>query len=222
MKQFSEETRRKMSESAKRRCQNPEWIAAQKLRGTNLDIDEVKRLYYDEKMSQVEVAKALGVTQKVVHNFMKRHGLKARNSAKRNQWRENNSNWKGGRYIDEHGYVEVYQPGNAHARSAGYVREHILVAEKMLGRSLVYYGQYDQRNEEVHHINGNKQDNRPENLLVVTASEHRKIHHSVAKEMVDEVLLERIRTLENELRQTYELIFGDEDAGIEGDIKEYL
>lgn len=211
-----------MSESAKRRCQSPEWIAAQKLRGTHLDIDEVKRLYYDENMSQVEVAKILGVSQKIVYNFMKRHGLKARKAVKRNQLGENNSSWKGGRRINDQGYVEVYQPGNSHARSSGYVREHILMAEKMLGRSLIYYGRYDPRNEEVHHINGNKQDNRPENLLVVTAAEHRKIHNAVNKKMVDEVLLERIRALEDELHKTYDLIFGDEDLGIEGDIRGYL
>ena len=213
MKHFSEETRRKMSESAKRRCQTPEWIAAQKLRGTQLDIDEVKRLYYDENMSQSEVAEALGVSQKVIHNYMKRHGLQARVAAKRNQMRENNSSWKGGKRINEQGYIEIYQPDNPHARHNGYVREHILVAEQMLGRSLLYYGRYDSRNEEVHHINGNKQDNNPDNLLVVTALEHRRIHNAVKKEMIDAVLLGRIRSLENELRRTYGVIFGDENVG---------
>ena len=42
MKSFSEETRRKMSESAKRRCADPAWIEAQKNRGTKLDFNAVK------------------------------------------------------------------------------------------------------------------------------------------------------------------------------------
>ena len=36
------------------------------------------------------------------------------------------------------------------------------------------------QNEEVHHINGDRRDNRPENLCVMTAQEHRRLHMSIA------------------------------------------
>ena len=49
--------------------------------------------------------------------------------------------------------------------------EHRLVAEQMVGRSL-------SDAEVVHHINGNKIDNRPENLMILSQSEHMKIHAS--------------------------------------------
>lgn len=71
-------------------------------------------------------------------------------------------------WITEAGYVEVRLPGHPHARN-GRVMEHVVVAEDMLGRSL-------RPDEHVHHRNGNKRDNTPSNLQVLTASEHAKLH----------------------------------------------
>jgi hypothetical protein len=57
-------------------------------------VDAVARLYAEGK-TQHEVAAALGMTQKVIFNIMRRHGITARVAAKRNQWGENNHAWKG-------------------------------------------------------------------------------------------------------------------------------
>lgn len=198
MANISEETRRKMSESAKKRC-TPEWVQKQRNRGVKLDIETFKELYYERNMTQTEVANAMGTTQKVVFNFMRRNNLPSRKAAKRYQKGESNSSWKGGRRINDQGYVEIYMPEHDHTRPNGYVREHIYVAETMLGRKLKFYSVGDSRNEVVHHINGIKTDNRPDNLLVLTAKEHRKLHYATSKEFVDDILLERIRQLEKEL-----------------------
>lgn len=60
---------------------------------------------------------------------------------------------------------------NKHPRSnkSGYILEHIVVMEKVLGRSLT-------DDEIVHHINEVKSDNDPINLVVLTKSEHMAIH----------------------------------------------
>lgn len=70
--------------------------------------------------------------------------------------REKNKNWKGGRR-EEKGYVLIYHPDHHRAKRNGYTREHFVVMEKKIGRLL-------RPNENVHHVNGVKNDNRPENL----------------------------------------------------------
>jgi len=79
-----------------------------------------------------------------------------------------NPRWSGGRFYDKKGYVLVYSPNHPRAHNK-HVLEHILIAERMLNRSLM-------SNEIVHHVNGIKSDNRPENLHIMDRAEHTKYH----------------------------------------------
>lgn len=66
-------------------------------------------------------------------------------------------NYKGGRISDGRGYIRLLYPEHSNAGSDGYVLEHRKVMSEILGRALA-------NNENVHHINGVRDDNRPENL----------------------------------------------------------
>ncbi len=73
--------------------------------------------------------------------------------------------WRGGRSVIRNGYIEIFSPNHPNARGGKYVREHRLVMEKKLGRYLEQY-------EQVHHRNGIKDDNRIENLELISLRVH--------------------------------------------------
>ena len=73
-------------------------------------------------------------------------------------------NNKGGRHIDKHGYVQIWKPKHPNCKTAGYIHEHRYVMSKHLGRPL-------RKGENVHHINGNRTDNRIDNLELWTVNQ---------------------------------------------------
>lgn len=79
-----------------------------------------------------------------------------------------NGNWNGGRAIASSGYIKVL------VGIRQYKYEHAIIAEKALGRPL-------KRGEVVHHINGNKLDNRNSNLLICSKAYHHMLHTRMAQ-----------------------------------------
>ena len=72
---------------------------------------------------------------------------------------------RGGRYVGAHGYVFIKAPLHWRANEGGYVREHIIVFEMVNRCSLLKWGN-------VHHIDGNKQNNDPKNLQGLSHGQH--------------------------------------------------
>lgn len=74
--------------------------------------------------------------------------------------------WKGGRFHSSNGYIWLYKPNHLSANKCdpkGYILEHRYVMEQKIGRYLI-------KGEIVHHINGIRDDNRIDNLILTTSS----------------------------------------------------
>lgn len=99
--------------------------------------------------------------------------------------------WKGGKTHSSTGYVLVQMPSHPAATKSGYVAEHRLVMENKIGRFLTKY-------ETVHHINGNRTDNRENNLELWASRQPKGQRVSDLIEWAKEILI----------------LYGDEEAKI--------
>lgn len=149
-------------------------------------LPEMVKLYFEEEKSLMQVAQIIGCSDQTVKYQLNKNGYELRSRSEALKGREvtqkmrdsarrlglsrvgpKNPAWKG--KVNRGGYVGVRLPNHPFASKCGYVMEHRLVMEEYLGR-------YLDKDEDVHHVNGDKKDNRIKNLMVMKKSEHSRFH----------------------------------------------
>lgn len=114
---------------------------------------------YEDGESQQQIAGVLGCSQRGVSYALARAGVQIRSQGMPRG--ENHASWKGGRRVNDGGYIEVKIPDDdpmtSMRNSTGYVPEHRLVMARKLGRPLL-------PGERPHHKNTIRTDNSPPNL----------------------------------------------------------
>lgn len=108
--------------------------------------EQVKEFWYSSRF------KGYSKTCSIHNGYDKRRG-------------ELNPRWKGGRVMRQ-GYVYLLDQ-NKYTKGglSRYTAEHTMVAEKKYGRKVL-------ADELVHHLNGIRDDNRPENLVIIKRKGH--------------------------------------------------
>lgn len=150
-----------------------------------------------------QIAKDLGISVGSVYNYLKTYNIESRSMKEsfrilaKKGWkypdsaREKISKAHKGKIVSEEtrkkmscsdkvggighkkkrtdGYIYIYFPDHPKSTKGGYIMEHVLVMECLIGRHL-------NDEEVVHHINGVRDDNRKENLKLMTFKEHASYH----------------------------------------------
>ena len=164
--------------------------------------ETLKELYLNQELTMSEISKILDVSVGSVCNYARKYGLerkkftdksrlkmsnslKGRTSSRKGillsdetkkkmseshkGLKRNPSKYGGHRKRRQDGYIYVYVPDHPNSSKDGYVMEHILVMEEKIGR-------YITRNEVVHHKNKKRDDNRIDNLELMTVKAHASFH----------------------------------------------
>lgn len=132
----------------------------------------IEKLYVEDGLSMRAIGEKLGLARTTIFRKLHEQNIVTRHSTCRNCLRtgENHPNWDGGLRLDPDGYVNIMQHGHPRANRYGYVRRSIINWEEANDKPFP-------EDKFPHHINGDSIDDRPENILPVTSSEHAKIHH---------------------------------------------
>ena len=123
---------------------------------TKIELETLRNLATQQRMSTYDLAKALGRDPETIRKQMVKQNIPR---LSRGRAMELNYFWKGGRKTDKDDYILVKCPSHPFSTSDGYIREHRLIMEMVVGRYLL-------PEEVVHHRDTNHQNNDPDNLIL--------------------------------------------------------
>lgn len=144
--------------------------------------------YVNKQLPMTQISAEHNYSTGTIFNYLNKYGIKRRTEVtaltkqKMSKARVGKPTWNKGKCgyskASEYGghkkkgsdgYIKVYVPNHPLSTKDGYVMEHILIMEKHIGR-------YITRDEAVHHINHVRDDNRIENLQLMTFKDHASLH----------------------------------------------
>ena len=117
---------------------------------------------YERGHSVTELIKKYRISNYCIKNLLSSKGVQVRTRSEQFKLRPKKPHRL--RWVDGSGYIYVIDPGYQETQ-ARYVPEHVLVWERVNNRKVL-------KGWVVHHLNGIAGDNRPENLVAMSRSEH--------------------------------------------------
>lgn len=165
-----------------------------------VDKETLWEMYIVNKNTMRQISSELGIAIGTVHKYLKKYNIPTRDQketftfkgrklskeeceriskmhkgkiiSKETREKMSKSKKKGGighKKKRGDGYISFYFPDHPNSAVDGYIMEHVLVMECLIGRHL-------KDDEVVHHKNGKRDDNRKENLQLMTFKEHASLH----------------------------------------------
>lgn len=161
---------------------------AQEKRRLSIPKELLERLYWNEHLSIPQIGKRLGVNDRTIWMRFQSYKIPRRTPSESHILGSKRGSehyaWKGGR-CHRSGYILVLRPDHPRANRQGYILEHILIWEENHDKPLP-------SGWVIHHLNGIKTDNRPENLTALPSLKHSQVLKAKAT---------HIRELETETRR---------------------
>ncbi len=164
----------------------------------NISKEQLVDLYINQKLPIIFIAAQFNINEKTIRKLLDDYDIPVRSrseiqriSAPKRIWGKDGHgrNWRGGTIKNIQGYILESTPNHPRTNCNGYVYQHILVWERTYNKSLP-------EGWVVHHINGIRDDNRPQNLTAMANRTHRNL---------EKVHQARIRQLEAEIKELQQL-----------------